>query len=54
MKTLSIEDEVVHKTFGKGTIQAVSGIEDSAKYTIKFGKKVTKVIMAPYVKLVKK
>ena len=53
MKTLSIDDQVKHKAFGIGTIQAVIGIEDFAKYTIKFDKKVTKLIMAPYVKLVK-
>ena len=54
MKTLSIEDEVEHKIFGRGIVQLVVGHEGSAKYTIKFGKKFTKVIMAKYVKLVKK
>ena len=53
MKTLSIDDQVKHKAFGIGTIQAVSGIENFAKYTIKFDKNLIKVIMAPYVKLVK-
>lgn len=54
MKTLSVEDEVEHKIFGRGIVQLVVGYEGSAKYTIKFGKKFTKVIMAKYVKLVKK
>ena len=53
MKTLSVEDEVVHKTFGRGIVQLVSGHEDSAKLTIKFDK-FTKVIVAKYIKLVKK
>ena len=54
MRTLSVEDQVEHKTFGRGIVQLVVGHEGSAKYTIKFGKKFTKVIMAKYVKLVKK
>ena len=54
MRTLSIEDQVEHKIFGRGIVQSVEGHEDSAKLTIKFGKKFTKVIMAKYVKLVKK
>ena len=54
MKTLSIGDQVEHKLFGRGTVLAVKGHEDSAKLTIEFGKKISKVIIAKYVKLVKK
>ena len=54
MKTLSVEDEVEHKTFGWGTVRSVEGHEDYAKLTIEFDKKITKVIMSKYVKLVKK
>ena len=54
MKTLSIGDQVDHKLFGRGTVLAVEGHEDSAKLTIEFGKKISKVIVSKYVKLVKK
>ena len=54
MRTLSVEDQVEHKTFGRGIVQLVVGHEDSVKLTIKFGKNFTKVIMEKYVKLKKK
>ena len=54
MRTLSIGDQVKHKLFGRGTVLAVEGHEDSAKLTIEFGKKISKVIVSKYVKLVKK
>ena len=54
MKTLSVEDKVEHKTFGQGTILSVEGHENYAKLTIEFDKEITKVIIAKYVKLVKK
>ena len=54
MKTLSVDDQVNHKTFGRGTVRSVEGHEDYAKLTIEFDKKITKVIMSKYVKLVKK
>ena len=54
MKTLSIGDQVEHKLFGRGTVLAVKGYEDSAKLTIEFGKNISKVIVSKYVKLVKK
>ena len=43
-----------HKLFARGTVLAVEGHEDSAKLTIEFGKKISKVIVSKYVKLVKK
>jgi len=43
-----------HKLFARGTVLAVEGHEDSAKLSIEFGKKISKVIMSKYVKLVKK
>ena len=54
MKTLSIDDKVEHKLFGQGTVLAVNGHEDSAKLTIEFKGKISKVIIQKYVKLVKK
>ena len=54
MKTLSVDDQVDHKTFGRGTVRSVEGYENYAKLTIEFDKKITKVIVAKYVKLVKK
>tara|TARA_B100000959_G_scaffold181533_1_gene189859 strand:- start:268 stop:432 length:165 start_codon:yes stop_codon:yes gene_type:complete len=54
MKTLSVDDQVDHKTFGRGTVRSVVGHENHAKLTIEFDKKITKVIVAKYVKLVKK
>ena len=53
MKTLSVDDQVEHKLFGKGTITAVTGFDVSAKYTIEFKGKISKMIMAKYVKLIK-
>ena len=49
-----IGDKVEHKLFGKGTIRAIDGHEDSAKLTIEFKGKDSKIIIAKYVKLVKK
>ena len=54
MKTFSIGDQVEHKLFGKGTILAIDGIEDSAKLTIEFSENISKVIISKFVKLVKK
>ena len=54
MRTFSIGDQVEHKLFGKGTILAIEGIENSAKLTIKFSGKISKKIISKYVKLVKK
>ena len=54
MKTFSIGDQVEHKLFGKGTILAFDGIEGSAKLTIEFSGKISKMIISKYVKLVKK
>ena len=54
MKTFSIGDQVEHKLFGKGTILAFDGIEGSAKLTIEFSGKISKMISSKYVKLVKK
>ena len=54
MKTFSIGDQVEHKIFGKETILAVDGLDDSAKLTIQFSGKISKMIISKYVKLVKK
>ena len=54
MKKFSIGDQVEHKLFGKGTIMAINGVEDSAKLTIEFGGGITKVIISKFLKLVKK
>ena len=53
-KEYSIGDQVEHKLFGKGTILNVDGVGNSAKFTIKFRGKDSKIIIAKYVKLVKK
>ena len=53
MRTFSIGEQVEHKLFGKGTILAVVGFDDSAKLTIEFKGKVSKMIVSKYVKLVK-
>ena len=52
-KEYSIGDQVEHKLFGKGTILAVDGVENSAKLTIEFSGKIRKKIISTYVKLVK-
>ena len=54
MRTFSIGDQVDHKLFGKGTILAIDGFDDSAKLTIEFSGKISKLIISKYVKLVKK
>ena len=54
MKTFSIGDQVEHKLFGKGKILAINGFDNSAKLTIEFSGKITKMIISKYVKLVKK
>ncbi len=54
MKTFSIGDQVQHKLFGKGTILAVDGFDNTAKLTIEFEGKVSKIIISKYVKLIKK
>ena len=54
MKKFSIGDEVEHKLFGKGTILTIEGFDASAKLTIEFRGKISKMIIAKYVKLVKK
>ena len=53
-KEYSIGDQVEHKLFGEGTILTVDGVENSAKLTIEFRDKDSKIIIAKYVKLVKK
>ena len=45
-----IGDKVKHKVFGKGIILNIDGWGDGAKLTIEFGKKVSKMIIAKYVK----
>ena len=54
MRTFSIGDQIEHKLFGKGTILAVDGVENSAKLTIEFRGKDSKIIIAKYVKLINK
>ena len=54
MRTFSIGDQVGHKLFGKGTILAIVGFDNSAKLTIKFSGNISKMIISKYVKLVKK
>ena len=54
MRTFSTGDQVGHKLFGKGTILNVDGVENSAKLTIEFRGKDSKIIIAKYVQLVKK
>jgi len=54
MRTFSIGDRVEHKLFGKGTILAIEGVENSAKITIKFSGNISKMIISKFVKLVKK
>ena len=53
MKTFSIGDKVQHKLFGTGTILDINGVFDTAKLTIEFKGKISKVIISKYVKLVK-
>ena len=54
MRIFSIWDKVEHKLFGKGTILAIDGFDNSAKLTIEFRGKDSKIIIAKYVQLVKK
>ena len=54
MKKFSIGDQIEHKLFGKGTILAINGFDDSAKLTIEFSGNISKMIISKYVKLVKK
>ena len=54
MKTFSIGDQIEHKLFGKGTKRAIDGFDDSAKLTIEFKGKISKMIISKYVKLIKK
>ena len=54
MKTFSIGNQIEHKLFGKGTIVAIDGFDDSAKLSIEFSGKISKIIISKYVKLVKK
>ena len=49
----AIGDKVEHKLFGKGTIRDIKGVFDSAKLTIEFKGKNSKMILSKYVKLVK-
>ena len=49
-KPYSVGDQVEHKLFGKGIILAIEGVEDGAKLTIEFKGKVSKMIIAKYVK----
>ena len=54
MIMMKTDDQIQHKLFGKGTILAIDGLGDTAKLTVKFSGKDSKVIIAKYVKLVKK
>ena len=55
MAKFSIGDKVVHKLFGEGEILAINGFVDtSAKLTIEFSGKISKMIISKYVKLIKK
>ena len=54
MIMIKTDDQIQHKLFGKGTILAIDGLGDTAKLTVKFSEKDSKVIIAKYVKLVKK
>ena len=45
-----IGDNVKHKVFGEGIILNIDGWGDGAKLTIEFSKKVSKMIIAKYVK----
>ena len=55
MAKFSIGDKVVHKLFGEGKILAIYGfVDDSAKLTIEFSGKISKMIISKYVKLIKK
>ena len=49
MRTFSIGDQVEHKLFGKGTILAIDGFGDVAKFTIKFSGNISKMIISKYV-----
>ena len=53
-KLFSIGDQVEHKLFGKGTILAIDGYDNSAKLTIEFSGNISKMIISKYVKLAKK
>ena len=50
---ISVGDEINHKMFGKGSILAVEGEGDSAKYTILFQGNVRKKLIAKYANLQK-
>tara|TARA_B100000809_G_C15029816_1_gene491537 strand:+ start:953 stop:1120 length:168 start_codon:yes stop_codon:yes gene_type:complete len=50
----SIGDKVKHKLFGEGHIVDIDGFEDSAKLTIEFKGKVSRMIVSKYVRPVKK
>ena len=54
MRIFSIGDQSERKLFGKGTILAIEGVENSAKLTIRFSGYISKMIISKYVKLVKK
>ena len=53
-KEYSIGDRVEHKLFGKGTILDIESVGDNTNLTIEFSGKISKKIIAKYVKLVKK
>ena len=50
MKKFSIGDKVAHKFFGDGTVLEIDGVEKSCKLTIDFRGKISKKIMANFVK----
>ena len=55
MAKFSIGDKVVHKLFGNGTILDIDGWDDTtAKLTIEFKGKDSKMIIAKYIKPIKK
>ena len=53
-KEYSIGDQVEHKLFGKGTILEIEKVGDNTNLTIEFRWEDSKIIIAKYVKLVKK
>ena len=56
MKQFSVGDEIEHKTFGRGVVSKVSGLNigENVKLTIKFDRNDEyKMILSKYIKLIK-
>ena len=51
---METDDQIQHKLFGRGIILTIDGFSEAAKLTIKFSGKNSQVIIAKYVKHVKK